>query len=172
MVERFTHNFTGRELLKPRNWMRMIRDVFNIGRAGAINHSMLYLGMGHDDADGQIVLDKKGRIKVKWEGLEKKPIFEAIRNGTKAHCAHLKSKFISPPLGKPTTVHPLGGASMGEDVKKGVTNYKGQLFDPEKGAKGVHEGLYVTDASLIPTSLGVNPLLTISALAERIVRDI
>jgi len=36
------------------------------------------------------------------------------------------------------------------------------------GTTGVHEGLYVADGSMVPTALGVNPSLTITALALRI----
>ncbi|WP_083090825.1 MULTISPECIES: GMC oxidoreductase [Rothia] len=53
------------------------------------------------------------------------------------------------------TYHPLGGAVFGK-----ATNDKG-------GLKG-HEGLVVVDGALLPGSIGVNPLLTITALAERI----
>jgi len=31
----------------------------------------------------------------------------------------------------------------------------------------LHEGLYISDGSVVPTAIGVNPFLTISALAER-----
>lgn len=64
------------------------------------------------------------------------------------------------------TVHPLGGCAMGETVAQGVVDPLGRVFDPATPG-AVHEGLVVLDGSIIPGSLGINPALTIAAVALR-----
>jgi len=84
----------------------------------------------------------------------------------------VKNPLASTVMGKtPATAHPLGGCGLGADARAGVVNHKSQVFDAGAGGDGtaVHAGLYVLDGSIIPRSLGVNPLLTITALAERAV---
>lgn len=67
-------------------------------------------------------------------------------------------------LGTPTTAHILGGACMGEDAEHGV-------IDAEHRVHG-YDGLYVIDGSAISANPGVNPSLTITALAERAMQKI
>ena len=71
------------------------------------------------------------------------------------------------------TVHPLGGCAMGDDVRQGVTDHCGRVFDPDgPDRQSVHEGLVVLDGSIVPTSLGINPSLTISVLALRAIMQL
>lgn len=58
----------------------------------------------------------------------------------------------------PTTAHLLGGCPIGASDATGVVDSSGRVFG--------HEGLYVMDGSVIGANLGVNPSLTITALAE------
>ncbi len=59
----------------------------------------------------------------------------------------------------PTTAHILGGAAIGADPEHGVIDAYHRVF-------GV-EGLHVIDGAAIGANLGVNPALTITAMAER-----
>lgn len=99
-----------------------------------------------------------------------------IRDPVTTPKAKFENPFLSDELGlfKNITVsHPLGGCAMGSDAQHGVVDEFGRVFDTSKGgAKDVYKGLYVADASMIPTSLGVNPSLTISALSLRIADQI
>jgi cholesterol oxidase len=62
-------------------------------------------------------------------------------------------------MGLASTAHILGGAVMGADKNEGVINDKHQVFD--------YENMYIIDGSSISANPGVNPSLTITALAER-----
>ncbi len=57
---------------------------------------------------------------------------------------------------------------MGIDSSKGVVDGLGRVFKGNMESKECYDGLYVIDGSIIPSPLGVNPSLTISALAFRI----
>lgn len=67
------------------------------------------------------------------------------------------------------TAHPIGGCPLGEDYTSAVVNQWGQAYRPNGE---LHRGLYVADGAIIPTPVGANPFLTISALAEHIAEGI
>ncbi len=67
-------------------------------------------------------------------------------------------------LDAPLTAHILGGCIMGESRENGVVGFNGEVFG--------YPNLYVADGSVIPANLGVNPSLTIAALAEFIMSQV
>jgi cholesterol oxidase len=151
-----------------------IGDLYN--REGALNHTMLYLVMGHDDARGTMVFESPwfepdGRMRIEWDGAGRQVVFTRINEELRRHARALGASFIANPLWNIfearhlITAHPLGGCPLGEDYIHGAVDQFGRVFS---GDGGVHDGLFVADGALIPSALGVNPFLTISALAERI----
>lgn len=138
---------------------------------GATRHTQTYLVMAHDDTDGRLTLEHD-RLRVRWPGVGRKPIFEAVARRLRAASAALGGTYVKNPIWSRlfghdlVSVHPLGGCVMADDAAHGVVDHKGRVFDGDTG-DGVHAGLYVMDGAIVPRSLGVNPLLTISALAER-----
>ena len=144
--------------------------------AGALNHTMFYLVMGHDDARGTMVFDAPffepdGRMTIEWDDAGRQIVFTRINEELRRHARAQSANFISNPLWNIfnarhlITAHPLGGCPMGEDYLHGATDEFGRVFS---GDGSIHDGLFIADGSLIPSALGVNPFMTISALAERI----
>ena len=59
----------------------------------------------------------------------------------------------------PFTAHCMGGCAMADSAANGVIDAQNRVFN--------YRGLYVVDGSMLGANLGVNPSLTITALAER-----
>lgn len=141
---------------------------------GAMHNTATFLVMAHDGSAGRLELEDD-RIRVDWPGIAKAPVFTHIGDTLRKAAAANGATYIRNPiqntfLGKNVvTVHPLGGCGMGRDSAQGVVDHACRVYDASPGAApgAIHEGLYVCDGAAIPRSVGVNPLLTISALAER-----
>lgn len=69
------------------------------------------------------------------------------------------SGFVESILNTPITAHILGGCAMGDSADEGVIDTQHRMFG--------YDGLYVVDGSTVSANPGVNPSLTITALAER-----
>jgi cholesterol oxidase len=138
---------------------------------GAVRNTQTYLVMTHDDAAGEMYLEND-RLRIRWENVGKQSIFQRVNDRLTEATRPLGGTQIPNPIWTNLfghdliTVHPLGGCILAGDAEHGVVNHKGQVFSSNQGT-AVYENLYVSDGSVIPRTLGVNPLLTISAIAER-----
>lgn len=158
-----------------REWGFKLENVF----AGPIAASLLKPGYGiehqnymaryrnmacievavRDQDPGEIRIDNKGRTVVS------KPLSDGDRQRANKGNQLVKDIFmstgayevISSPL--QISLHLMGGARMGQDVRSSVVNEGFQVHGMEN--------LYVADGSLFPNAPGVNPSLTIMALAHR-----
>jgi cholesterol oxidase len=87
---------------------------------------------------------------------------------TRKYCEIINGKATSFVLealaGIPSTAHILGGAVMGKDVVHGVINLNNEVFG--------YKNMYVIDGSMISANPGVNPALSITAIAERAIDKI
>jgi cholesterol oxidase len=153
--------------------VRALKILFDGAYSGALTRSQCFYVVGHDDAKGELKLDGN-RMRLFWPGVGEQPVFSRAGELLTKLFDKMGADYMQNPVrdtilgGKLITVHPLGGCRMGDTVDKGVVDHQCRVFDPSGDKHDeVHEGLYVVDGSIVPTSLGANPLLTIAALAER-----
>lgn len=142
--------------------------------AGAVENTQVLLTVGHDAGAGEITFENDRAVLV-WPHAADAPVYRRIDETVGRAVAATGGTYVPNPISKAWlggnvfSVHPLGGARTANDRTGGVIDHKGRVFDgtPAAGGTDVHLGLYVMDGSAVPGSLGVHPLLTISAFAER-----
>ena len=155
---------------------RRLRGFFGLfrrdGRDG-LRRTATYLVMGHDDDRGKVVIESDQAV-VTWPTAGTSPYYRRANKVLRETAANLDGTYLRDPISVKElghnliTVHPLGGCVMADDVADGVVDHAGRVFKPDPGGdERTYQGLYVCDGSVVPRPLGVNPLLTISALAER-----
>ncbi|MNT00369.1 Cholesterol oxidase precursor [compost metagenome] len=161
--------------LKKTLGLRDSMDEINLGddfakaidRADFLRRAFVLLGMGRDRADGEISIREDGEAVLRWNLENSKLHYSRVRKQMKKIAESLGGLFFDNPLtnlDKVIAVHPLGGCPMGDSEEEGFVNMRGEVFG--------YSGLYVVDGSIIPTSIGPNPSLTIAAMAEYIAEQI
>jgi len=106
-----------------------------------------------------------GRVSITTEQDPEKPNPTFIEAGNRAAAwlaehtgGYAQSMVLEAWANIPTTAHILGGAAIGRDATTGVVDGAGRLFG--------YRNFLVCDGSIVPANPGVNPSLTITALAE------
>ncbi len=158
----------------PRAFANLIGMVM---RDVDFDHTLALFAMGHDGNQGKIVLHK-GQPIVEWpghkDGAYRQYVIRHFHKMGEAHGGRYKMLRLFGNKG--ISAHPMGGCNMSDDPLYGVVNDRGQVYDgacngyhhPGSDEAAVHAGLYIADGSVLSTSLGANPFLTIAAISERI----
>lgn len=140
----------------------LIEGVRWLVRLRLFNHIMPWFAQGRDAGDGALSL-RNGRLFLDWDITNSERTIDAIVRTHQLLAAATGGTAIVPPAWAWSkdliTPHPLGGASMATSAADGVVDFRGEVFG--------HRNLFVTDGSIIPKAIGLNPSKTIAALAEQ-----
>ncbi|MEO1729457.1 MAG: GMC oxidoreductase [Pseudomonadota bacterium] len=143
---------------------------------GPMARTLTYLVMSVDDSGGSLALEDD-RITIRWSHAGEQQTFRNDDAKMREAAEAIEAQYFSDPLWseqlgrKLITVHPIGGCGMGDDASRGVVDDTCRVFAGSSGSD-VHPGLYVCDGAALPAAVGVNPLLTITAVAERAVEKL
>ena len=156
----------------------------HVRRASDIPHLAVFGGLLHDEAGGT-VRRGPGRepfVTYRMAKEDRARIPNMMRRMAEVFFAAGAKEVFPPILGQPgvdadqfakldldrvpsmrlecSSQHPLGSARMGTSESTAVTDIDGRVWGTAN--------LFVADGSLVPTSLGVNPQVTVMTLATRV----
>ncbi|WP_291041325.1 GMC family oxidoreductase [Herbiconiux sp.] len=182
LVESLSLNIGSWAGLSPLADGRTARD-----RMRSFDRYATWHGVAHDHGAGRIVLDEEGRAALIWDldddidyrvgvrahqelarmhrAAGAKEIFTFLwrdlrwRDGEDFE-AFLEALAAEPPRDHlAMSAHQMGSCRLGSDPAVSVADGRGQLHDVA--------GVWIGDASALPTAPGVNPMITVMAVAER-----
>jgi choline dehydrogenase-like flavoprotein len=168
-------------------WLPGVGDAFTdrVAHFGNIASIGVHL---HDRSEGRVALSPQGSLRLGYRlsDEEARTIQFGIARAAEIHfaagatevypnvgactviprgkLADFESMTLKPSDLRLEAFHPMSTARMGSDPATSVT-------DPQGAVRGT-EGLYVADASLLPSSVGVNPMMTIISCASRVARGV
>jgi len=133
-------------------------------RLSLFSRRMMTMGcLAVDDSEGAVELGPDGRTEVRWRetSAQTEARWSAAVDAMRRIYEALGGELFLDGYrfdGAVNTSHPLGGAPMSDDADHGIVDPNGEAFR--------NRNLFVVDGSVIPAALGVNPSLTIAAVAE------
>ena len=141
-----------------------------------------------DQSEGRLRLDRRGNLRIRYSltrddaarlrfGIARAAQIHFAAGADEAYpqvggidaLAPGRERLIEQGLFSPSALrleafHPMGTARMGTSARDSVVDPAGEVHDLP--------GLYAADASILPTALGANPMLTIMACARKIARGL
>lgn len=153
-------------------------------RTSRMDHLAMFGGMIHDEAGGRVFRSPIGRepiLTYRMSPVDRRRVKDLVRQLGEAYLAAGARELYLPILGHDpvdadafrrldleavgarhfecTSQHPMGTVRVGTSKKNSVVDTNGKVWGTDN--------LYVVDGGTVPTSLGVNPQLTIMAMASR-----
>ena len=173
-------------------WVDGRQHKETIGRI--FKHSAPFVSVARDHGEGRVVIDDHGRALTRWsfddevdarlfrramvelaklhravEAREivtfyQEPIVWREGDDFDAFLAEIESGSLAANAVVAFTAHQMGSCRMGSDPADSVADGRGELHDAE--------GVWIGDGSAFPTAPGVNPMISIMALAHRTAANI
>jgi cholesterol oxidase len=122
-----------------------------------LKRDLVLVGMGADSGDGTARW-QRGRLSLSYP-QHNSPVLADIYRAFE-RISELSGKKVYFLRGRPITVHPFGGARLGDDIASSVINARGEVHDIP--------GLFIADGSALPAAPGVPPSMTIAAWAGHV----
>ncbi|HEX7610218.1 MAG TPA: FAD-dependent oxidoreductase [Solirubrobacteraceae bacterium] len=162
--------------------------------ARTLRHAAPFVSVARDHGEGRVVLDDHGRALTRWSfddevdsRLFRGAIVELARMHRAAGAREILTTFQQPTSWREGedfdafiaaiegasieandvaafSAHQMGSCRMGADPQESVADGRGELHDTA--------GVWIGDGSAFPTAPGVNPMISIMALAHRTAENI